>query len=311
MVGSTLLRRAPFCHIVGVVPNLMAISLVNEFTVVLPQRYRARVVKVIPHAERSMLLLIQDFVKSQAEDPDPEAPLEPVWRLYRYDPPSSVAIEVCVFTQPPGSMLHDVHMGRAEDGAHLLFHSQLLRVDVEQRTVDGVCRLQLPTDENGVSQVRGFAIRRDVACLTLDVGPDQLTLHWIPLDDRPSIGRRFSGGRGERLAFGPSGDLYVLDLLDIHHYRNGTLLLVRDLTPLFEEWYRSPIELLAVSSDGRVFAGCGNRLVGLAEDLSTVLGAYELPTQPNDVMSGGDPDELLVTTLDDVAGTLLIQTIRV
>lgn len=287
-----------------------AVEIIDEFTVVLPQRYRARVLKVVPFEERSLILLIRDFTQAgEGRGREQFNDLEPVWRLYRYDPPSAVAVEICIFTQPADSPLHPVFMAAAGGDVFLLFHTQLLRVDVAGRRVESICRLSLPSGPDGEAEVRGLAMAPDTAVITVEGEDDEISLHWIPLDDRASHGRRYPGSRGERLACGADGHVYALDLMEIVHYQDGAMVGHWDLTPLFEDWFKSPIELLCTDSQGQVIAGTGDRVLRLSKDLSTIVAVHDLPSRPSDVIWSDTREQLLLTSVDDVAGTLLVQTV--
>jgi len=283
-----------------------SVPLVSSLTVVLPQRYRASVVDVVPYGHGSILILLKDFVVVADKPP------EPIWRLFRYEAPATTAVEVCTFSQAGKSGVFPVHIACVGTDVYLLFHNELLRVDVDEKVVHGVCRLHLPQseDEQAGSLVRALAMRAGTACLTVELGEENLTLHWIPLDDRPVVGCRFRGVRGERILFGPNDDLYALDMLDLTIYRNGEWIGHRDLTDCFDEWYRNPLELLSIAPDGRVFVANGTRMVAVAPDLSRIVGTYALPTVPTAIKYRGD-SEALLATVDPVSCTLLIQTVKV
>lgn len=280
-------------------------------TVVLPQRYHARVVRAVPHGERSVLTLVQDFTRAEpGQSRGPEwNQLEPLWRLYRYDLPSSTAIELCTFSQPES--LHTVHIAISETDVYLLFHTQLLRLDPTGRVVEGICRLGLPPSQNRATEVRGFAVRSGGACITVEQDEDQLSIHWIPLGDGSALGAPFPGSRGERLAYGPSGDVYALDLLDVYRFRDGDLMAERDLTAHFGDWPTSPTELLGVTGDGRVLAGSAHKLIVLSPDLTDVLGEVALGGHVQDIAVVPGTDRVLLVSVDAVQGTLRLQEARV
>ena len=135
----------------------------TEFTVVLPQRVHARVVKVLPWKGQAVLILIRDFAPTEKSTSNSAlGGLEPMWRLYQYEPPAGSALEVCVFTQPPERALSGVFMACEDSTVFLLFQDQLLRVDVEGRAVEGICRLQLPRQGDEPPEVRVAEHQRDL-----------------------------------------------------------------------------------------------------------------------------------------------------
>ena len=297
--------------------DVATLQVLSEFSVVLPQRYRARVLQVLPDAGRSINLLIQDFTRAKAETtrgPDFNE-LEPIWRLYRYEPPAAVATEVCVFTQPAKARAHSVFMARSDRGLYCLFDRQLLRVDVEERKVHGVARLHLPTGSDGTSEVRGLAISSapesaDVCAMTVDLGSDQLTVHWIPLEDSPNLGGRYAGPVGENIAFGPSGDLYSTDLLEVCRYRDARSVANRDIAPLFPNWNKSPTERICVAADGRVVVAGDCQLVVLSPDLEHVLAVHPLVRPPHFIEWSYDTGQLMMASLDHSTATLMVRTVE-
>ncbi|MFT5432500.1 MAG: hypothetical protein ACI9OJ_003199 [Myxococcota bacterium] len=283
----------------------------TEFTIVLPQRYRASVVKVLPWHGRSVLLLVRDFKPADEGEGRPEfAGLEPVWRLYLYEPPNTVAIEVCVFTQPADEAALPVHAAVSGDRVFLLFHNQLLEVNVEGRSVETVCRLQLPGSEGADVTARCIAVRDSTVALTVCADDDDLSVHWVPLDSSGDpYGTRYSGARGERLAFGANGETYVLDMMDVYCFVEGEQTAHRDFATLFGRWHRSPTELLAVMPNGQLVVGGGGVLIAVTPDLTGVLGTWTLGSEADDMAWADGTKTLLLSRSDPVAGTVTVRSV--
>ncbi len=281
-----------------------ALDILDEFTVVLPQRHRARVLGVAPHGERAIVILLQDFDRDEAGE------LTPVWRLYRYDPPEPIALELCRFTRGDETTTGGaVHMAAARDALYVLFDRQLLRVYVDARKVAGVCRIRLPeARDGGKAEIRAMAASEDLLALSIELDEEELTLNFIPLDDGDPTGARFVGTRGERLAFGSDGTLYALDLLEVSAWHGTEVVARRDLEPAFDRWYETPVELLAVTDDGRVVAGAGTRLLALPADLDAEPEILELPDRSDGLVRIPGTGKLLSSRVDEVSATLLLQT---
>lgn len=291
--------------------NAEPLSVVDELSVVLPQRHRARVLKVRPYQNDAVLILLQDFIRVAPGRGRGSSfnGLEPRWRLFMYRISERSATELCTFKQPAGSPLRTVHMTSCREPVYVLFHTRLVRVDVASRTVDDVCQLKLPDGKDAVHELRAFASRESEVYFTMTSGEEDLLLYRVPLDDRPAAGAPFPGVRGERLAISPDGDLYAVDLLDVYRYTDGNLVRSVDLSESFEGWHKTPNELLTVASDGRILVGCGERLLVLTPGLEEVLGTYTLPCVPDDIVWVEGQGRLLLSKVDPVQCTLLVQSV--
>jgi len=290
------------------VAQTVSLDLLTEFTVVLPQRHRSRVEGVAPCGGSSFVLLLQDFTASGARSRgDDWNNLEPIWRLFRYDKPDPIAVEVCTFTQSVNDSLHPVFMAEDNGRLFLLFNDQVLEANLEERNVETICRLRLPGTE---PSVRGFAVHNDVACLTVEHGyEEEVGIHWVPFENKPTMGALFPGSRGSQLVF--SGDcLYALDMLDIYCFKNGELVSQIDLSSRFPGWHRSPHELLAAGGSGELYVGCGDNLVVLDSSEMKILGSFTLPGAVQTMSYVADTNHLLLSSVDGSHSRLVIREVR-
>ena len=290
------------------VGQAVSIDLLTEFTVVLPQKYRSRVEGISACGGNSFVLLLQDFTTANAR-PRGERwnNLEPIWRLFRYDKPDPIAVEVCTFTQSVNDILHPVFVAEDNGRLYMLFHDQILEVNLEDRSVNTICRLRLPGKD---PTVKGFAVQNEVACLTVeDSDVEQLGIHWVPFENKPTLGAHFPGSRGSQLSF-HDDCLYALDMLDLYCFRNGELVTQVDLSGRFPGWHQSPRELLAVGGSGELYVACGDNLVILSPQQLEVRASYKLPAVVETMAYVSSTNHLLLRSRDGTHSRLVIREVR-
>jgi hypothetical protein len=304
--GNRLALEVYVCHD-PFVTDTRRLPVLDELTVVLPQRHRARVLGIAPGSNEALVMLVQDFARST----NPKMELEPVWRLHRYErDPESGALhpsEVARFTHPTRG-LGAVLMAHDSDGIYLMFDGRLLRVDPDRRSVEGVCQLQLAdVGSQDQPQVRGMAIRPGMLAVTVETSPDDLSLHIVPLPTGVPQHFAIPASQGEQLAWGPDATLYLLDLGELSAWRDGRSVGSVDLTPRVKDWFRQPAELLAVDEKGHLYAGAGDTLIHLSPELD-VLETLQLPGPSHGLTALGPGMGMLSRRIDEVSATLVLQT---
>lgn len=75
---------------------------------------------------------------------------------------------------------------------------------------------------------------------------------------------------------------------------------------MFEEWYKSFVELLCTDGDGGVIAGCGSRILCFSDDLTMIRDVYELFSSLRDVVWWEVCAEFLLSSVDEVVGMLFV-----
>lgn len=87
--------------------------------------------------------------------------------------------------------------------------------------VETIWCFDLFVGSDGYVEVRGFVMGEGVMVLIFDQLDDELTMHWILMDEWALMGHCYFGMRGEWFVCGLLGYVYLMDLLDVVHYENG------------------------------------------------------------------------------------------